>query len=113
MINLRGFYNKLRQYLQGMNKEKCFKAIFEKNYPKVIRLCMGYVNDREGLAQDLAQEVFIKAWQNLPAFRDDATLSTWIYRITVNTCLQELRRKKVRHSNVEAVAEESLNPNTI
>lgn len=74
--------------------ESNFDQIYKDNYPKVFRLCLGYNNGNEILSKDLAQEVFIKVWQNLNSFRNDSSLSTWIYRITVNTCLIELRKKK-------------------
>ncbi|MEJ4088311.1 RNA polymerase sigma factor [Galbibacter orientalis] len=91
-----------------MNKEEYFKNIYKKNYPHVIKLCLGYVDGKEDLAKDLAQEVFIKVWQHLHNFRKDATLSTWIYRITVNTCLQELRRKKDKYLNLDVAADETV-----
>ncbi len=71
-----------------------FEEVYQANYPKVIRMCMGYVIGDEDLAKDLAQEVFIKVWEHLPKFRNESSLSTWIYRITVNTCLIQLRIKK-------------------
>ena len=71
-----------------------FESIYQSNYQKVIRVCMGYVNGDESLAKDLTQEVFIKVWKNLASFREEASISTWIYRITVNTCLLQLRKKK-------------------
>lgn len=74
--------------------ESKFDAIYNTNYPKVFRLCQGYTNGNEILSKDLAQETFIKVWQNLKSFRNDSSVSTWIYRITVNTCLIELRNKK-------------------
>lgn len=78
-----------------MNREQShFEAIYQANYAKVIRLCMGYVSGDEALAKDLAQEVFIKVWENLGSFRNESSIATWIYRITVNTCLLELRGKK-------------------
>lgn len=76
------------------SKETKFKSIYESNYPKVIRMCLGYTNGDISLSEDLAQETFIKVWQNLDAFRNESSISTWIYRITVNTCLLELRNKK-------------------
>ncbi len=71
-----------------------FEEVYQANYSKVIRICMGYVNGDENLAKDLTQEVFIKVWENLDTFRNESALSTWIYRITVNTCLLQLRVKK-------------------
>jgi RNA polymerase sigma-70 factor (ECF subfamily) len=50
----------------------------------------------ENEAEDLAQEVFIKVNQGLPAFRGESSLSTWIYRIATNTALDKLRNRPFR-----------------
>ncbi|WP_422858270.1 RNA polymerase sigma factor [Flagellimonas sp. S174] len=71
-----------------------FKHIYQENYPKVMRLCMGYVGGNKELADDLTQEVFIKTWNNLKTFRQESNITTWIYRIAVNTCLMNLRKRK-------------------
>ena len=47
-------------------------------------------------ADDLVQEVFIKVWNNIDKFREDAQLYTWIYRIATNECLSFLAKKKRR-----------------
>jgi len=52
----------------------------------VYRLCYRYVNSHED-ANDLAQEVFLKAWRGIGRFRGDSSFSTWLYRIAVNACL--------------------------
>ncbi|MBO3096713.1 RNA polymerase sigma factor [Gelidibacter pelagius] len=75
-------------------QEKAFEEIYRTNYPKVYRLCQGYTNGDDAMSKDLAQEIFIKCWQKRQSFRNDAKVSTWIYRIAVNTCLLELRKKK-------------------
>ncbi|KGK30451.1 RNA polymerase sigma factor [Cellulophaga sp. E6(2014)] len=74
--------------------EDHFKAIYQDNHPKVYRMCLGYASGDLMLANDFVQEVFIKVWEHLPNFRNDASISTWIYRITVNTCLISLRKKR-------------------
>ncbi len=76
------------------NLESKFEELYSTNYPKVMRLCMGYANGDSMQAKDIAQEVFIKVWESLGAFRNESSISTWIYRITVNTCLLSLRNKK-------------------
>lgn len=70
-----------------------FDNIYKAYWNKIFRLCMGYVN-QYSLAEDLAQEIFIKVWQHLPTFRDEAALSTWIFRIATNTCLRHLEQDK-------------------
>ncbi len=76
-----------------MNKEVLFKEIFQANSKKIYHLCYGYTGDDES-ANDLMQETFMKVWQNLDKFRNQALISTWIYRIAVNTCLSYLRVEK-------------------
>ncbi len=82
-----------------MSKEALFKEIFQANSKKIYHLCYGYTGDDES-ANDLVQETFIKVWQNLDKFRNQALISTWIYRIAVNTCLSYLRVEK-RHPKDE------------
>ena len=74
-------------------KEAAFKKIFEANSKKIFHLCYGYTGDDDS-ANDLLQETFLKVWQNLDKFRNQAMISTWIYRIAVNTCLTYLRSEK-------------------
>lgn len=54
---------------------------------------MGYVNNN-ALAQDMAQETFIKVWQSLPSFRHESGIDTWIFRIATNHCLRQLEREE-------------------
>jgi len=69
-----------------------FEEIYKKYWQKVFRLCMGYVNNQD-LAKDLTQEVFIKVWQQLPKFRNESSIGTWLFRIAVNICLRQIERK--------------------
>jgi len=77
----------------NQNQDTFFKDLYQTYSPKVHRLCLGYTGNTME-ADDLLQEVFIKAWQNLDKFRGDSQISTWIYRIAVNTCLHHLRSQK-------------------
>ncbi len=81
--------------------EERYKEIYRDNYPKVMRLCMGYVSGDQALAKDVAQDVFIKIWENLEQFRNESGIGTWIYRITVNTCLTQLRKQRKHRSNYD------------
>jgi len=85
-----------------------FKHIYEENYTKVMRLCMGYVSGDADLANDLTQEVFIKVWSNLKSFRKESNITTWIYRIAVNTCLMNLRKKKAKQLSDSVPSEDVL-----
>ena len=81
----------------NQNQEQQFKELYEKYGPKVQRLCLGYTGNTME-AEDLLQEVFVKVWQNLHSFRGDSQVSTWIYRIAVNTCLYQIRSTKNKKS---------------
>src|ERR1700759_418110 len=68
-----------------------FEEIYKAYWNKVFRICMGYVNDHDW-AKDIAQDTFIAIWQQLPRFRGDAAIGTWIFRIAVNNCLRQIER---------------------
>jgi RNA polymerase sigma factor (sigma-70 family) len=70
-----------------------FDAIYREYYPAVFRLCKGYFCGDSDLAADAAQDVFVKIFTYLDTFRAESSLSTWIYRIAVNTCLMQLRKQ--------------------
>lgn len=90
-----------------MNSEELFHRVYRENYPKVISLCLGFVLGDRDKANDLAQETFIKVWENLNSFRKESNISTWIYRITVNICLSHKSRKNHFPLNMDVAAEES------
>ncbi|SEO68734.1 RNA polymerase sigma factor [Flavobacterium sinopsychrotolerans] len=70
-----------------------FEDLYKSYWQKIFRLCMGYINDYD-LAQDMAQETFIIVWQQLPKFRNEANISTWIFRIASNNCLRQIEKQK-------------------
>ncbi len=70
-----------------------FEEIYKAYWQNVFRVCMGYANDYD-LAKDLAQETFIIVWQQLPNFRSEANIGTWIYRIATNNCLRQVERQR-------------------
>jgi RNA polymerase sigma-70 factor (ECF subfamily) len=70
-----------------------FEEIYIVYSPKIFRVCMAYINDYEQ-ARDLTQETFIAVWQNLPSFRNESQISTWIFRIATNNCLRAIEKSK-------------------
>ncbi len=60
---------------------------------RVFRLAYSILRDRAA-AEDAAQETFVRVWRALPGFDGRAAVGTWIYAITRNTCLMELRRRR-------------------
>jgi RNA polymerase sigma-70 factor (ECF subfamily) len=64
-----------------------FDEIYSSYAPQIFRVCLGYTNDNEQ-AKDLVQETFISVWKNLPDFRHESQIGTWIFRIATNNCLR-------------------------
>ena len=75
--------------------EESFKELFSRYQNLIWRLCYSFTHNQED-AEDLMQEVFIKAYRNLPQFEFRSSFKTWICRIAVNTCQNELRRRSRR-----------------
>ena len=67
-------------------EREAFDRLVERYQRDVYRLCYRYVNSHQD-ANDMAQDVFLKAYRAIGRFRGDSSFSTWLYRIAVNTCL--------------------------
>lgn len=80
---------------------EAFEQLVIKYERKVYTIAYKYMGNHED-ASDLAQEAFIKAYQSIGSFRQEAGFGTWIGRITANKCLDELRRRKRQpHSSLD------------
>ncbi|MCH2033268.1 MAG: sigma-70 family RNA polymerase sigma factor [Tenacibaculum sp.] len=75
-----------------MNIENQFTDLYNTYAPKVYKLCLGYASGVDEIAKEWQQETFIKIWKHRNSFKGDASISTWIYRIAINTCLGYLRK---------------------
>ena len=84
--------------LEARRHPEAFTALVEGFKDRVFRLAVSMLH-QEAHAEDVTQEVFVKIWKGLPAYHGGASLSTWIYAITRNTCLTELTRRD-RHPTV-------------
>lgn len=79
-----------------MNKdlEDIFLNALEEHQQKLLRICSVYANDSDD-TQDLFQEVLINIWRAMPSFKGNASIGTWMYRITLNVCLR-IRSKEIK-----------------
>ena len=76
--------------------QDAFEILVARHQTSILNLIYRYVGDRTQ-ANDLSQEVFLRVWQAAGNYRPEAKFTTWIYRITVNLCFNELksaRRKR-------------------
>lgn len=78
------------------NKEDTIEWLMNEYGKSVVRLAFTFVK-KEQIAEDIAQEVFIRCYQNLETFRNESSYKTWIYRITVNLCKDRLRSWSFRN----------------
>ena len=73
--------------------EAYFLELTERYGQLVNRICLSYA-DSSADFEDLRQDVWINVWKSLDGFRADSSIDTWIYRITLNTCVSCLRKRK-------------------
>ena len=107
-------------YLSG-DREKAAAAFVNNHREFVFSIAFRYLKDYDD-AEDLAQEIFVKALKNADKFRGDSSIKTWLYRIAVNAAKNAVRKKKLRsifsldrlsgdEENDESYEPPSLEPN--
>src|SRR6476646_9872310 len=79
----------VERYLAG--DMTAFDELMIRYERQIYRVCYRFVENRDD-AMDLAQEVFIKAFEHLGSFRRESSLKTWLYRITVNHCINHVKK---------------------
>ncbi len=83
------------------NNEEAYEELIRRHQQRVFAVARGILHRREDV-EDIAQQVFLKAYFSLKRFDGRAAFSTWLYRITLNECWDLLRKKKVRPLLYEA-----------
>jgi RNA polymerase sigma-70 factor (ECF subfamily) len=83
----------VKESIQG--DPRAFEELVSQYQSKVYALAYRYMGNEED-AYDMAQEAFIKAFRSLRSFKGKSSFSTWLYRVTTNVCLDELRKRKRR-----------------
>jgi RNA polymerase sigma-70 factor (ECF subfamily) len=78
-----------------------FERLYRDNERRVYALCLRLSSDA-ALAEELTQEVFIRAWRKLGSFRGDSAFSSWLYPMTVNVALSERRSRLRRDARIVA-----------
>lgn len=84
-----------KELIEGCQRgeAEAFRALFERHKDKVYSIALRYSGDT-AIAQDIAQETFLKLFVGLKTFRADSEFSSWLYRVVVNSCLD--RKRKTR-----------------
>ena len=81
---------------------EAFDVIVERHRRAVYQVCFRFAGSHED-ASDLSQEAFVRAWRGLANFKGDAALSTWLYRIAVNVCLNRKSLKTLPTEPLESL----------
>lgn len=83
----------IREKLAAKEYRVAFEHLLERYKERVFRLALSIVRN-ETQAEDMTQEIFLRIWKALPGYQGQASLSTWIYAISRNRCLTDLRKQK-------------------
>ena len=92
--------NIIKEILSG--NRTAFSILVERHKSMVFAVCIRIVKNQED-AEEIAQDVFVKAFQKLESFRGDSTFKTWIYRIAFTSAISKKRLKKTYTSDIDSV----------
>ncbi|HMG89201.1 MAG TPA: RNA polymerase sigma factor [Chryseolinea sp.] len=90
--------------------ENTFLTALEQNQQKLLRVCSVYAEDADD-KKDLFQEALINIWQSMPSFEEKSSLSTWMFRVTLNVCLRlqtKQARKRDRFRKLDSISIENI-----
>ena len=75
------------------NRE-AMQTLFAQNQKRVFSVALNFFGGNDDLAKDITQQVFLKIFYKVGEFRGESEFTTWLYRITINACLDEQRKKR-------------------
>ena len=91
-------------------EQDAFSLLFESHHNRILNLAMQVLRNQES-ALDTAQEVFLRAYEELPNWRGEAKFSTWLYRTALNCCFEKFRaeekQRKIRDQMPKPELEDS------
>jgi|TARA_B110000114_G_scaffold65353_1_gene69412 RNA polymerase sigma factor (sigma-70 family) len=90
LINQEEFIKNLRS-----GNQAAFSLLIDDYQQKVFHTCISFVPNKED-AEDIAQEVFLEVYKSIGKFKGNSKLSTWIYKICTNKCLEFIRKKNAK-----------------
>lgn len=93
---------------QKNNDLKAFEILIKRHQDKVRAVVYKFINNSNEL-DDISQEVFIKAFKSIKSYRSEAKFSTWLYRITINTCKDSIRSTMKKTEKVVSIDEMIIN----
>lgn len=88
--------HEILERIRGGEENRLFRVLYERYYQKVLNRCFSLVKNRT-TAEELAEDVFTKAFEKLHSFQERSSFSSWLYTLTYNHCIDYLRQKKKLH----------------
>lgn len=89
-----------------------FEQLIEPHQVRVYNIALKMLKNEQD-AFDASQEALLKAFKYISRFKEEASFSTWLYRITVNTCLDILKKRKESHNTISLEQQISLKDNEV
>ena len=89
----------------AMNKEERFVSIINEYEATILSICRIYTNGKKEKMRDLFQDVLINIWKSIDTFEGKSSISTWLYRIALNTAISHLRKREKQIQIVDITEE--------
>ncbi|MFA7273923.1 MAG: RNA polymerase sigma factor [Crocinitomicaceae bacterium] len=89
VLNLKNYFQLAQKLVDTLN----FQSLYNEHKNLVFNLALHYVQNTEE-AEEITQDVFLKVYEKMNRFKEESSLKTWIYRITINTSLDYIKAKK-------------------
>ena len=96
--------------MENTKREQLFTEITTLHKDKIYRICYAYLYEKD-LVEDLYQEVLINVWNGLNKFKGNAQLSTWLYRVTLNTTITFNKKNKTHQKLFQNTIPENISEN--
>ncbi len=94
----------------GQGNQMALGQLFDRHHASVFRQCLGLVGNRQD-AEDLVQDVFLRVWRYAGSYNGTAAVTTWMYRLVRNACLDHLQRgARLRAVDLDATVHSAATP---
>lgn len=110
MDGVHGIEDTGRAVVIDADRERRFASFVARHRDRAVGLAWRLLGEELGAAEDVAQEAFARAWRGLDRFREEATLSTWFYRILLREVARHRRWRWVRRRHAGPVPDEPRDP---
>lgn len=94
--------NNLFMEADSNRKQKAFLDLINRNKARMVMICRSYASESDTI-DDLMQDAIVRLWDGFDSYRSEADIATWLYRVTLNSCIDSTRRRRRRPVTVPLV----------